>query len=130
MRRILYASSAALALVCVVPAAAPAAADTSACTHHWSGPQVCIRVEGRNGWNSVTGIWTNPPRGEHTRSVRLTLNGHQLGRPQTARRVGSTLSYHWSGFETGTDTKLCVRFDGISRIACDTTRYIGDRASR
>ncbi|MET9365809.1 hypothetical protein ABZX93_33540 [Streptomyces sp. NPDC006632] len=128
MRRILYVSSAA-ALACVVPTATPATADTSACTHHWSGPQICIRVEGRNDWNSVTGIWVNPPRGERSRAVRLTLNSRQLGQPQTARRVGSTLSYHWSAFDTGTGTKVCVRFDRINRLACDTTRYIGDRAS-
>ncbi|MGA4867164.1 hypothetical protein ACPB9J_31485 [Streptomyces lavendulocolor] len=48
MRRLLCLSTA-LALACVIPSATPAAADTSACTHHWSGPQVCIRMEGRNG---------------------------------------------------------------------------------
>ncbi|MFE3688178.1 hypothetical protein ACFXPM_33785 [Streptomyces sp. NPDC059095] len=117
-----------MALACIIPLATPAAADSSACTHHWTGPQVCIRLEGRNHWNSVTGIWTNPPKTARQRDVTLTLNGWRLGSAQTARRVGGTLSYHWSGFDTGTDTKICVHFTGISRVACATTKYIGDRA--
>ncbi|WP_331718697.1 hypothetical protein [Streptomyces sp. NBC_00212] len=128
MRRIVCLSTS-LALACVIPAAAPAAADGSACTHHWSGPQVCVRLEGRNHWNAVTAIWVNPPRSERSRPVRLTLHGRQLGPVETARRVGSTLSYSWSAFDTGTDTKVCVQFVGISRVACDTTRYIGTRAA-
>ncbi|MFD9097800.1 hypothetical protein [Streptomyces collinus] len=128
MKRLLSLSTA-LALAVVVPIAAPAAADTSACTHHWSGPQICIRLEGRNHWNSVTGIWANPPARAGMRKVRLFLNGHRFGSAQTARRVGATLSYHWSGFDTGTDTEVCVRFKGINRVACDTTKYIGNRAS-
>ncbi|WP_406011170.1 hypothetical protein OG440_37310 [Streptomyces sp. NBC_00637] len=120
---------AALALALVVPSAAPAAADSSACTHHFSGPQVCVRLEGRNGWNSVTAIWTNPPQGVRKRGVRLTLNGHQLGSVQTARRVGRTLSFTWSAMDTETDTKVCVRFARIDRVACDKTKYIGDRTS-
>lgn len=105
MRRAV-ASAAALASAAVLSAAAPASASSSACTHHWSGPQVCIRLQGRNAWNSVTAIWTNPPKAVQTRSVRLTLNGDQLGETQTARRVGKTLSYTWSAMDTDTDTNV------------------------
>ncbi|MEU0074086.1 hypothetical protein ABZ027_31795 [Streptomyces sp. NPDC006332] len=128
MRRII-SLSAALALGCIVPAATPAAADTSSCTHHWSGPQVCIRMKGRNGWNSVTAIWANPPKSAKTRKVWLTQDGNRLGNTQTARRKGETISYTWSSFQQGTDVKMCVHFKGISRVACDTTKYIGDRES-
>ncbi|MEU2380341.1 hypothetical protein [Streptomyces misionensis] len=128
MKRLLYLSGA-FALACIVPAATPAAADTSSCTHHWSGPQVCIRMEGRNGWNTVTAIWTNPPKSARTRTVWLTQDGRRVGRAQTARRQGGTLSYTWPGFEQGTGAKLCVRFKGISRVACDMTKYIGNRTS-
>ncbi|MFF4442421.1 hypothetical protein [Streptomyces sp. NPDC001621] len=127
MRRLLCLV-AAFALAVLVPCAGPAAADSSSCTHHWSGPQVCIRLQGRNGWNSVTSIWVNPPKDVKTRSVRLFIDGHQLGHAQTARRVGKTISYHWSGFEQGTDVRVCVRFAGIDRVACERTKYIGDRA--
>ncbi|MGW0210460.1 hypothetical protein ACWDZ8_33335 [Streptomyces sp. NPDC003233] len=116
---------AAMAMACVLPAAGPAAASTSACTHHWSGPQVCIRLNGRNAWNQVTAIWTNPPRAVKTKGVWLTLDGKQLGRTETARRVGKTLSYTWSAFDTGTNTKVCVKFAKIDRVACDTTKYSG-----
>ncbi len=54
------------------------------------------------------------------------MNGKRFSTAQ-ARRVGGTLSHTWGTFDTGTDTKLCVKFDGISRMACETTRYIGDR---
>lgn len=128
MRRLIPAA-AALAAALTLPTAAPAAADSSACTHHWSGPQVCIRLEGRNEWNSVTAIWTNPPRGVTTRKVRLYLDGHQLGYTRTARRVGATLSYHWSAFDTGTEVKVCVRFERIDRVACEYTKFIGNRSS-
>ncbi|MEU3735219.1 hypothetical protein AB0E81_38425 [Streptomyces sp. NPDC033538] len=127
MRRLLSLSGA-LALACIVPTATPAAADTSACTHHWSGPQVCIRMEGRNGWNSVTAIWTNPPKSAKTRTVWLTQDGDLVGSKHTARRKGKTISYTWSSFQQGTDAKMCVHFKDINRVACDKTKYIGNRA--
>ncbi|MFF4602858.1 hypothetical protein ACFY12_08925 [Streptomyces sp. NPDC001339] len=76
--------------------------------------------------HSVTAIWTNPSRGTMHRKVRLFMNDQRLHTAQ-ARRVGSTLSHTWNTFDTGTDTKLCVKF-AISQMACETTRYIGDRA--
>ncbi|MGW2748112.1 hypothetical protein [Streptomyces sp. NPDC001450] len=118
----------ALAIVGMTATATPAVADSSACTHHWSGPQICIRLEGRNEWNTVTGIWTNPPTSVKKRTVTLYMNGRRFD-SETATRVGKTLSYTWSGFDTGTDTRLCVKFKGSQRMACDKTKYIGNRAS-
>ena len=123
MKRTLSAATA-LALTCVIAAAAPAAASTSACTHHWSGPQVCIRLTGHNEWNSVTAIWTNPGKAR-SRTVQLYSNGHRLFRPEQAHRVGTTISYTWSAFDTGTRTRLCVRFADIARTACESTTYSG-----
>ncbi|MEU5483474.1 hypothetical protein [Streptomyces mirabilis] len=77
----------------------------------------------------MTAIWANPPKSVKKRAVRLTLDGHQLGGSQTARRVGGTISYKWSGFEQGTGIKVCIHFTGIDRVACEETKYIGDRAS-
>ncbi|KUF17370.1 hypothetical protein AT728_16345 [Streptomyces silvensis] len=114
-----------LAAASLVPSAGPAAADSSACTHHWSGPQICIRLEGRNQWNSVTGIWTNPPKRIKKRTVTLYLSGRRFN-SATARRVGKTLSYTWSHFNLGpTGTKACVKFAGSKRMACQTTSYSG-----
>ncbi|MBT2441780.1 hypothetical protein J7E93_17000 [Streptomyces sp. ISL-36] len=127
MRKIICLS-AALALPLALAAAGPAAADTSSCTHHFSGPQICIRLDGNNGWNSVTGIWRNPPKGLKSKAVTLYWNGEKFD-TATARRVGKTLSYTWSNMQTGTDTKLCVRFKGSERMACDKTKYIGNRAN-
>lgn len=111
------------------PMAPPVAADSSACTHHWSGPQICVRLKGRNGWNSITGIWTNPPSRVKTRTVSLYWNGAFFDKA-VAKRVGGTLSHTWSSMQTGTDTRLCVKFKGSRRMACETTRYVGDRAGR
>ncbi|WP_148587813.1 hypothetical protein [Streptomyces sp. WAC01526] len=110
-----------------VAAAVPAAADTSSCTHHFTGPQVCIRLEGRNHLNSATAIWTNPSPGTKHRKVTLFVKGRRFSTVQ-AHRVGDTLSHTWGTFDTGTDTKLCVKFADIPQMACETTRYIGDRA--
>ncbi|WP_428949850.1 hypothetical protein [Streptomyces sp. cg35] len=119
------AAVAAVMCASVITTASPAAADSSACTHHFSGPQVCIRLVGHNGGNSATGFWSNPPKSVKSRAVYLTLNGHNYGSPSTAKRVGKTISYTWSSFDMDTDTKVCVRFKGINRIACQATKYKG-----
>lgn len=108
-----------LAFTGVVSTAAPASADSSSCTHHWSGPQVCIRLEGRNSWNSVTAIWVNPPKSVRARTVRLFMNGRQFADAQKAVRVGKTVSFTWSSMDTSTDTKLCVRFK--VKLPCSTS---------
>lgn len=108
--------------------APPATADSSACTHHWSGPHICIRLKGHNGWNSAIGIWVNPPARVKARTVSLYGKGN-LFDTAVAKRVGRTLSHTWSSMQTGTDTRLCVQFKGSKRMACETTRYTGDRQS-
>ncbi|MFE2031879.1 hypothetical protein [Streptomyces scopuliridis] len=101
--------------------ATPAAADSNACTHHFSGPQICIRLEGQGGRNAVTGIWTNPPRDVTSRTVSLFRNG-QLIDTATATRSGKALTHSWPAADAGTDTELCVKFRGSRRMACQTTR--------
>lgn len=118
-------SAAALAAALLLSTAAPASASASACTHHWSGPQACIRLDGKNGWNRVTAIWVNPPKQVKARTVTMTLNGHRVFRDGMAHRVGDTLSYTWPASDLGTDTRVCVRFAGINRVACETTKYTG-----
>lgn len=120
--------AAALALPLTITTAEPAAADSSACTHHFSGPQICIRLQGRNDWNSVTGIWTNPPKHIKNRAVTLYWNGDRFS-TATATRVGKTLSYTWTTLQTGTHATLCVKFKGSNRTACEKTKYIGNRTS-
>ncbi|RYJ22658.1 hypothetical protein CU044_5826 [Streptomyces sp. L-9-10] len=111
----------ALAGLAVSLSAAPAAADSSACTHHFSGPQICIRLEGQGGRNAVTGIWTNPPRAVTSRTVFLFRNGELIDRA-TAIRSGKALTHSWPAQDAGTDTELCVKFRGSQRMACQTTR--------
>ncbi|MFJ3728835.1 Ku protein [Streptomyces sp. NPDC090045] len=48
-QKIIYLNTAAvLAVASVLSTAGPAAADSSSCTHHFSGPQACVRLEGSN----------------------------------------------------------------------------------
>ncbi|MEW1720482.1 hypothetical protein [Streptomyces sp. NPDC093109] len=101
--------------------AAPAAADSSACTHHFSGPQICIRLEGQGARNAVTGIWTNPPADLTTHEVSLHRGG-RLVSTATATRSGKALTYTWPTGDTGTGTELCVKFRGSQRLACQTPR--------
>ncbi|GAA3717341.1 hypothetical protein [Streptomyces tremellae] len=101
-------------------ATAPAAADSSACTHDFSGPQVCIRLEGRGATNSVTGIWTNPPASLAARTVSLFLDG-RLVSTATATRSGRALTHTWPSSDLGSGTRVCVTFQGSARSACQTT---------
>lgn len=121
-----------LALVLAVPlvmtSASPASADSSACTHHLSGPQVCIRLNGSNGWNSITGIWSNPPKSVKHRAVTLYANGERFN-TRIATKKGRSLSYTWSAMDTGTGTKLCVKFKGSARMACERAAYAGSRVA-
>lgn len=110
----------ALAGVAVSLTAPPAAADSSACTHHFSGPQICIRLDGEGGRNAVTGIWTNPPAHVTSRPVALFRNGRFVDRA-LATRSGRALTYGWPTAETGTEVELCVKFRGSRRMACQTT---------
>ncbi|MFD7262324.1 hypothetical protein [Streptomyces sp. NPDC059874] len=132
MRKFIHLNAAAaLAAAFVMSTAGPAAADSSSCTHHFSGPQVCVRLEGSNFWNTPTAIWVNPPKNVKTRQVSLYVNG-KLYRydknPATATRVGKTLSYTWNHSEWDAESKICVRFKGIDRVACERVKDIGDRA--
>lgn len=111
----------ALAGVAVSLTATPAAADSSACTHHFSGPQICVRLDGRGATNAVTGIWTNPPADVGSREVSLYRNG-RLADTARATRSGKALMYTWPTHHTGRDTELCVKFRGSRRTACQTTR--------
>ncbi|MFF5565366.1 hypothetical protein ACFY7Z_10130 [Streptomyces sp. NPDC012623] len=116
-------SALALVLACLaVPlSAAPAVADSSACTHHFSGPQICIRLVGQGGRNAVTAIWTNPPADLASREVSLHRGG-QLVDTATATRSDRALTHTWPTGDTGTGTELCVKFRGSQRMACQTPR--------
>ncbi|MFJ7271980.1 hypothetical protein ACIQV3_35990 [Streptomyces sp. NPDC099050] len=128
MRKIIYLHSAgALAAAFVLSTAAPAAADSSSCTHHFSGPQICVRLEGSDVWNTPVAIWVNPPKGVKTRQVSLYLNGempHFSNNPGRATRVGKTLSYTWSRSQWEPEDRICVRFKDIDRVACERVKSI------
>jgi hypothetical protein len=110
----------ALAGSSLAAAAVPAAADSSACTHDFSGPQICVRLDGQGATNSVTGIWTNPPPGTASRDVSLYLDG-RLVSTATATLSGKALLHTWAASDLGSGTKVCVKFRGSARAACQTT---------
>lgn len=128
MRKIIYLNSAgALAAAFVLSTAGPAAADSSSCTHHFSGPQICVRLEGSDVWNTPVAIWVNPPKGVKTRQVSLYLNGEMprfRNNPARATRVGKTLSYSWGRAQWEPEDRICVRFKDIDRVACERVKSI------
>jgi len=115
--RLLAVSVTALALAASLDA--PAHAAASACTHHLSGPQICISTTGESG-SANPGIvhtaWTNPPRGRNSATVHITEPGGQTY-TLTARRRGDRLI---ASFTPGiqADGKLCARYHGSHRTAC------------
>jgi hypothetical protein len=122
-----------LALAVVVPSAGPAAADSDACTHNWSGPKICIELKGHNDWLQVTGIWKNPPAGVKKRPIYMYLNGvkqDKYVKKTYAERSGKKhdgkdlrYSWYWSSYEY--DQPICVEFKGSNRQACQTPWYKG-----
>ncbi|MGW1666197.1 hypothetical protein [Streptomyces microflavus] len=98
----------------------PAHAAASACTHHWSGPQVCISTTGASGSANpgrVTASWTNPPRDRTRATVHITEpDGHTYTKTAT-RRDGQLIASTTPG-RMMRNGKLCARFEGSSRTAC------------
>lgn len=84
--------SVALAWCAMIPTASPATADSNARTHHISGPQIRIRLESRNCWNSVTGFWADPPKKAKSRTMRLTVNSERYSSKEKATRAGETIT--------------------------------------
>ncbi|MFJ4713882.1 hypothetical protein [Streptomyces sp. NPDC088785] len=125
IRGAVTASALALAVVAALaqggPAAAteaaPARVDRSSCTHHWSGPQICIRMTGDALRTRVVGFWSNPPGSVRSRTTWLASDGRRITSVARATRVGKTVSFTWSGADYR-GRKICVRFRGINRTAC------------
>ncbi|MFD3657944.1 hypothetical protein [Streptomyces sp. NPDC058620] len=99
---------------------APAQAAASACTHHLSGPQVCISTTGESGsanpgkvWTS----WTNPPRERTRATVHITEPGG-LTYTLTARRRDGQLVASVVPGRLMDNGKLCARYQSSSRTAC------------
>ncbi|MET9771372.1 hypothetical protein [Streptomyces sp. NPDC006415] len=97
----------------------PAHAAASACTHHLSGPQVCISTNGASGSENpgrVTTAWTNPPESRRTATVHITEPGGQRYTLTARRSRGQLIATFTPGALP--DGKLCARYQGSSRTAC------------
>ncbi|MFE9913443.1 hypothetical protein [Streptomyces clavifer] len=103
----------------IVSLDAPAHAAASGCTHHLSGPQICIATTGEPGSanpGTVRASWTNPPPQRTSAMVHITEPAGQTY-TITARRRGDQLAATFApGIQT--DGKLCARFHGSRRTAC------------
>ena len=102
----------------------PAHASSDACTHHWAGPKICVRVEGHSVWvKRLTAEWVNPPADVQSPTAYAWLNG-RLQMPKQGHRQGGRIVAFWGPFQhSGT---VCVGFAGSKRRACqdvyDNTR--------
>ncbi|MDH6130361.1 hypothetical protein [Kitasatospora sp. GP82] len=108
-------------LLLPVPAAdaAPAHRTSSACTHHLSGPQVCIRLVGRGTrQDHVIAVWANPPKGVNERTAHLYKGGGEPFVPVTGHRDGDEITADWGWMDLKPGA-VCVGFDGTEgRRAC------------
>ncbi|WP_414506603.1 hypothetical protein [Streptomyces sp. NEAU-L66] len=115
LRALTVAGTIALSAVATTPAAHAAA---SACTHDWSGPQICIETSGQDGFpnpGTVTATWTNPPKSRQSATVYITTPG--VSYSFKAKRSGSEIVGRTAPGLQGTGD-LCVRFKGSSHKAC------------
>lgn len=120
MSRFRVVTVAAAAAVLLAVSEMPAQAAASACTHHWSGPQICISTTGESGSPNpgrVSTAWTNPPAKRKTATVHITEPGG-LSYTKTARRSKGQLIASFWPYRSMSDGKLCARYDGSSRTAC------------
>jgi hypothetical protein len=127
MHRIRKAAAVVVALGSLLAAATPATAASSrrssgeACTHNWSGPQVCLQIDGHDAWaDRVTVTWTDPGsgvdssiamlhEGDEQREVHIRQEGH--------RRNGKIVA-EWTGIQLAWG-KVCGSFAGTAGVwAC------------
>ncbi|MFD8705917.1 hypothetical protein ACFV1W_25480 [Kitasatospora sp. NPDC059648] len=119
------AASAALALL-TLPAATPATAQTrssDACTHHWSGPKVCIEIHGSSIYmDRVVATWTNPPKDLQSATAHLREGDHETIGTQRAHRNGAgelVAEWHPGRSANMSSETVCVTIDGAqNRWAC------------
>ncbi|MFJ9408807.1 hypothetical protein [Streptomyces sp. NPDC101393] len=101
--------------------AAPAAnAAASACSHNWSGPQVCIAISGPDGSSypgTITATWTNPPKSRHKATAYISTYAASV--KVTAKRSGDAIKGSYNSYGTNfSNGALCARFKGSSVKAC------------
>ncbi|MGW7573039.1 hypothetical protein [Streptomyces sp. NPDC054765] len=114
-RALTVAGAVVLSGVATTPAAHAAA---SACSHDWSGPQICLTTSGQSGSPNpgvVTTAWTNPPKSRKTATVYISAPQHHY--TITAKRSGGQIIGRTVPTNTG-EGKLCVRYKGSSHTAC------------
>ncbi|UQA91389.1 hypothetical protein [Streptomyces halobius] len=101
-------------------AAAPSAqAAASACSHDWSGPQICITTDGDSGSENpghVTTAWTNPPKSRKTATVYITQPDGFTYKIKAKRSGGQIIGHTVPGAQR--NGKLCARYKGSSHTAC------------
>ncbi|MEU3987986.1 hypothetical protein OG301_20565 [Streptomyces platensis] len=118
LRALTVAGTIALSAVATTPAAHAAA---SSCTHDWSGPQICIETDGRDGTpqpGTVTATWTNPPKSRQSATVYLTTTDGGSSYSFKAKRSGGQIVGHTAPGLQPSGSTLCVRFKGSSHKAC------------
>ncbi|MFF3265325.1 hypothetical protein ACFYWO_39955 [Streptomyces sp. NPDC002932] len=120
MSRFRVVTVATAAAVLLAVSEMPAQAAASACTHHWSGPQICISTTGKWGSSNpgkVTTAWTNPPKSRRTAIVHITEPGGLTYTKKATRSKGQLIA-STRPYRGMPDGKLCARYEGSDRTAC------------
>ncbi|GAA4982915.1 hypothetical protein GCM10025734_04500 [Kitasatospora paranensis] len=94
--------------------------SSDACTHNWSGPQVCISIDGHDDWaRRLTVTWTNP--GTVARSTAVLHEGErqvEIHARMTGTARGGQITAEWTDIEVSWG-KLCGSFTDTPKVwAC------------
>ncbi|MFI5643083.1 hypothetical protein [Kitasatospora sp. NPDC051705] len=117
----LATAAAAVLLATAAPAgAATGRRSSDACTHNWSGPQVCIAIDGHDDWaRRLTVTWTNP--GATARSTALLHEGDrqvEVHERMTGTARGGRITAEWTDIEVAWG-HLCGSFTDTPNVwAC------------
>ncbi|WP_431676641.1 hypothetical protein [Kitasatospora sp. KL5] len=109
-----------LVLVTATPAASAERRSSNACTHDWSGPQVCIEIEGHDDWASRLRVrWIDPPSGKDAAEAILHEGDEQreVHIRMPGRRQGKEIVAEWTDIRLSWG-KVCGSFAGLNAWAC------------
>ncbi|MFD9123428.1 hypothetical protein [Kitasatospora sp. NPDC059571] len=107
----LAAAAATHRLAAAGPAGAAGRRSSDSCTHNWSGPQVCIAIDGHDDFaRRLTVTWTNPGKVDRSTAILHEGDGQaEVHRRMTGTARGGEITAEWSDIEVAWG-RLCGSF--------------------
>ncbi|MEV8100464.1 hypothetical protein [Kitasatospora sp. NPDC085879] len=123
----LATAAAAVLLTTAAPAAASGRRSSDARTHNWSGPKICIAIDGHDNFGRrLTVTWTNP--GSTKRATALLHEGDrqaEVHQRTTATAHGWKITAEWTDIRVARG-RLCGSFTDTPNVwACTDIHTAG-----